>query len=103
MTEQERAQWHPSNCEQSSDSGNMMSLDEVMALVIGLLEETHLYRLEDSNCSVRESEVGSSMASSPYGNKDRLEVQVCVYMFPLHLVFTQCLCYHYEPLASLQG
>jgi hypothetical protein len=64
----------------------MMSLDEVMALVNRLLEETHLYQLEDSNCSVREGEVGSSVAVSLQGNRDRVELQVCVYIFQLALV-----------------
>lgn len=81
MTEQERAQWHPSDSEQSSSCGNMMSLDEVMALVIGLLEETHLYQLEDLNCSIHEGEMGSSMAVSFQGNRDRVELQVCVCCF----------------------
>lgn len=83
MTEQERAQWHPSDSEQSSSCGNMMSLDEVMALVIGLLEETHLYQLEDLNCSIHEGEMGSSMAVSFQGNRDRVELQVCVCCFIL--------------------
>lgn len=77
MTEQERAQWRPSNCEQSSSCGNMTSLDEVMAVVIELLEETNLYQLNGSNCSVPEGEVGASTAASL---QERVELEVCIYI-----------------------
>jgi hypothetical protein len=59
-----------------------MSLDGVMALVIGLLEQTHLYQLEDTNHRMHDT--GISVASSLQASRERVEMEVCMYMFVLY-------------------
>jgi hypothetical protein len=70
-----RTKWRTSKRGQSSSHEGMMSLDSVMALVIGLLEQTHLYQLEDQNSGVRDAEM--SMALSQVERK-RVEMKVCL-------------------------
>lgn len=81
MTDAERAKWRASQFGQLSSHEGMMSLDSVMALIIGLLEQTHLYQLEDRNCSVREA--GTSMVVSQ-AERERVEMKVCVYVRKLY-------------------
>lgn len=73
MTDPERAKWRASQFGQLSSHEDMMSLDSVMALIIGLLEQTHFYQLEDQNCSVREA--GTSMIVSQ-AERERVELKI---------------------------
>lgn len=85
MTEQERVQWRASDSEEVKNHGSVMSLDGVMALIIGLLEQTHLYQLEDTNHRARDT--GASVAANLQASRERVEMEVCFYMFPLHEPF----------------
>jgi E3 ubiquitin-protein ligase UBR3 len=77
MTDAERTKWRASKFGQSSSHEGMMSLESVMALVIGLLEQTHLYQLEDRNCGVQDA--GTSMALSQ-ADRENVEMKVCVHV-----------------------
>jgi len=82
MTEQERVQWRASDSAEGENHGSVMSLDGIMALIIGLLEQTHLYQLEDTNHRVHDT--GASVAANLQASRKRVEMEVCVYMFPQH-------------------
>lgn len=82
MTEQERVQWRASDSTEGENHGSVMSLDGIMALIIGLLEQTHLYQLEDTNHRVHDA--GASVAANLEASRKRVEMEVCMYMFPLH-------------------
>jgi hypothetical protein len=77
MTDAERAKWRASKFGHLSSHEGVMSLDSVMALIIGLLEQTHIYQLEDQNYGVRET--GTSTVVSQ-ADRERMEMKVCVYM-----------------------
>jgi len=101
MTEQERAQWRASDYGQPNIHGDVTSLDEVMALVIRFLEQSQLYQLEDSNCSVLEA--GASMAVSLQANRERVEMEVCIYTFPLLLLSPRPSFCHHQSLEFQTG
>jgi E3 ubiquitin-protein ligase UBR3 len=77
MTYAKRTKWRASKRGQSSSHEGMMSLDSVMALVIGLLEQTHLYQLEDQNSGVRDAEISMALSQA---ERNRVETKVCVYV-----------------------
>lgn len=92
MTEQERVQWHA--CDSAEvESRDVMSLDGIMALIIGLLEQTHLYQLEDSNHRVHDT--GASVASSLQASRKRVEMEVCIYVYICFHFINHSISYNY--------
>ena len=84
MTEQERVQWRASDAAEVENHGSVMSLEGIMALIIGLLEQTHLYQLEDTNHRVHDT--GASVAANLQASRKRVEMEVCIYIY---------ICFHF--------